>query len=66
MALGERPESGGDAVDGLLGLSEGVDGFAVLVHSGQRGLAQVHLRVVAGDVDHLGECEGIGIEVDEV
>src|SRR5699024_3306853 len=66
VALSEGTEPGRDAVDGLLCLGEGVNGFAVLVHTGQGGLGQAHLRIVAGDIDHLGEGEGVGVEIDEV
>ena len=65
VALRERAESGRDSVDGLLRLSEGVNGLPVLVHPGQGGFGQGDLRVVAGDVDHLGEGQRIGVEIDE-
>ncbi len=65
VALGEGSEPGRDTVDGLRGGGERVDGLAVLRDPGQGPLAQRHLRVATGHVDHLGEGEGVGIEIDD-
>ncbi|MBR7538844.1 DUF3145 family protein, partial [Mycobacterium tuberculosis] len=60
---GRRFEGTGEPSPG--GGGERVDGLAVLRDPGQGPLAQRHLRVATGHVDHLGEGEGVGIEIDD-